>query len=98
LSRAQKAAKKALAEILRDWQEPHGSGSMMDEKGLIALDITEGGDVALQLRPTRPHCPCCLIDLSELKVKLEKHRKIRTAYIEVADVPDAHRWTEAINA
>jgi hypothetical protein len=29
---------------------------------------------------------------------LEGHKKIISAQIEVIDVPDAHRWTEAINA
>lgn len=97
MSRAQKAAKKALAEILRDWHDPHGSGSIMDPTVLLALDVDEAGAVRLRVRPTRPHCPCCLTDLADLKSKLEGHRKIPTAHIEVSDVPDAHRWTAALN-
>ena len=96
MTRAQKAAKKALAEILRDWKEPHGAGSIMDERWLRGLDVNEEAGVAMQIRPSRPHCPCCLVDLVDLKVKLEKHKKISSAQIEVVDVPDAHRWTEAI--
>jgi hypothetical protein len=97
MSRAEKAAKKALAEILRDWHEPHGAGSIMDPTHLLGLDVDESGAVRLQIRPSRPHCPCCLVDLSELKAKLESHKKIPSAHIEVADVPDSHRWTAAIN-
>jgi metal-sulfur cluster biosynthetic enzyme len=97
MTRAQKAAKKALAEILRDWTDPHGAGSIMDERWLCGLDVNEQAMVALQIRPSRPHCPCCLVDLVDLKAKLENHRKIVSASIEVVDVPDAHRWTEAIN-
>ena len=97
MSRKQKAAKKALAEILRDWNEPHGSGSIMDPAHLLALDVDIEGAIRLCIRPSRPHCPCCLVDLSELKIKLESHKKIPSAHIEVAEVPDAHRWTEAIN-
>ena len=97
MTRAQKAAKKALAEILRDWKEPHGAGSIMDERWLRGLDVNEEAGVAMQIRPSRPHCPCCLVNLVDLKVKLEKHKKISSAQIEVVDVPDAHRWTEAIN-
>ena len=98
MSRAQKAAKKALAEILRNWKEPHGAGSIMDERWLRGLDVNEEAVVTLQIRPSRPHCPCCLVDLSELKYKLDEHKKIASVQIEVVDVPDAHRWTEAINA
>jgi metal-sulfur cluster biosynthetic enzyme len=97
MTRAQKAAKKALAEILRDWKEPHGAGSIMDERWLCGLNVNEEGVVTLQIRPSRPHCPCCLVDLSDLKSKLEAHKRISGAQIEVVDVPDAHRWTEAIN-
>ena len=98
MTRAQKAAKKALAEILRDWQDPHGAGSIMDERWLCGLDVNEQAMVSLQIRPSRPHCPCCLVDLVDLKTKMEGHKKIVNAHIEVIDVPDAHRWTEAINA
>ena len=98
MTRTQKAAKKALAEILRDWKDPHGAGSIMDERWLCGLDVNEQAMVALQIRPSRPHCPCCLVDLADLKTKLEGHKKIVSASIEVVDVPDAHRWTEAINA
>ncbi len=98
MSRAQKAAKKAMAEILRDWKDPHGAGSIMDERWLCGLDVNEEAMVVLQIRPSRPHCPCCLVDLADLKTKLEGHKKIVSAQIEVVDVPDAHRWTEAINA
>ncbi len=97
MSRAQKAAKKALAEILRDWEEPHGSGSILDQKWLLRLEADEHGHTMIEVRPSRPHCPCCLIDLTDLKIKIEKHRKISSIYIKVADVPDAHRWTDAIN-
>ena len=82
MTRAQKAAKKALAEILRDWKDPHGAGSIMDERGLCGLDVNEQAMVALQIRPSRPHCPCCLVDLVDLKAKLEGHKKIVTASIE----------------
>ena len=98
MTRAQKAAKKVLAEILRDWKDPHGAGSIMDERWLCGLDVNEQAMVALQIRPSRPHCPCCLVDLADLKTKLEGHKKIVSASIEVVDVPDAHRWTEAITA
>lgn len=97
MTRAQKAAKKALVEILRDWQDPHGAGAIMDAKWLLGFDADENGHVMIKVRPSRPHCPCCLVDFTELKQKAEGHRKIRTLYIDVADVPDAHRWTEAIN-
>jgi metal-sulfur cluster biosynthetic enzyme len=97
MARAQKAAKKALAEVLRDWKEPHGAGSIMDERWLCGLDVNEDAVVTLHIRPSRPHCPCCLVDLSDLKLKLESHKRISSVQIEVVDVPDAHRWTEAIN-
>jgi hypothetical protein len=29
---------------------------------------------------------------------LEGHKKIVGAHIDVIDVPDAHRWTEAVNS
>ena len=97
LTRAQKAAKKALVEILRDWQDPHGAGSIMDPRWLVGFDADEHGHVMVRVRPSRPHCPCCLVDLNELKQKAENHRKILSLFVDVVDVPDAYRWTEAIN-
>jgi hypothetical protein len=97
MSRAQKAAQKAAVSVLRDWNEPHGAGHIMDSRWMHGMEADVSGNIRLTLTPSRPHCPCCLINLSDLRNSLLAKRAVKGAHIEVTNVPDAHRWTNVIN-
>jgi len=97
MTRAQRAAQKALLSVLKGWQDPHGAGPIMDARWMSNIDVDATGAVRLALTPSRPHCPCCLADLADLRKTLAGKRGIASIHIEVENVPDAHRWTAAVN-
>ncbi|MBT4058752.1 MAG: DUF59 domain-containing protein [Euryarchaeota archaeon] len=96
-SRAQKAAQRQLLDVLSSWQEPHGSGTLAKSSVLKAMQVNDDGSVKIRVTPARAHCPCCLLDLIDLRAKLIEKRKITAVFIEVVDIPDVHRWTSSIN-
>jgi hypothetical protein len=96
-SKAERAAKRQVVAVMGEWQEPHGSGPITDERFLKGIEITEQGSVKLWVEPARAHCPCCLLDLVDLRAALLKKRQIPEVHIEVVGVPDTHRWNAAVN-
>jgi len=62
-----------------------------------SVDIAEDGEVNLTVRPARPHCPCCLLDLNELRTRLAGVKGVTFVHVNVVDIPAAPRWTRAIN-
>lgn len=97
MSRAQKAAQRQLLDVLSTWEDPHGGGTLAQTGILQAMHAEEDGSVRLRVTPSRPHCPCCLLDLIDLRASLNSKKKIVATTIEVVGVPDTHRWTSSIN-
>lgn len=96
-SRAQKAAQRQLLDVLSSWQEPHGGGNLNESGVLKAMQADDDGTVRIRVTPARAHCPCCLLDLIDLRNALLAKKKILGASIEVVGIPDVHRWTSSIN-
>ena len=96
-SRKQKAARRALIDTLSSWQEPHSGGPLHESGSLKAMMADEAGEVKLRIQPVRIHCPCCLLDLMDLRQKLLAHKHIEGVYIDVCGVPDRHRWVSSVN-
>ena len=96
-SRAQKAAQRQVVTVLGNWPEPHGGGPLTDGATLKGVEIDDDGSVHIVIKPRRAHCPCCLIDMIDLRNALLAKRQIKGAVIEVVDVPEAHRWTTSVN-
>ena len=61
------------------------------------VDVAEDGEVNLTVKPARPHCPCCLLDLDALRKRLLEVKGVSFVQISVVDIPAAPRWTRAIN-
>jgi hypothetical protein len=95
--KAKRNSQRQLVAVLGEWQEPHGSGPITDERFLKGIEIGEQGSVKLWVEPARAHCPCCLLDLIDLRTALIKKRQIPEVHIEVIGIPDSHRWTNSIN-
>ena len=96
-SRAQKAAQRQLLDVLSSWEAPLFSGTIAESGALKAMQADDDGSVRIKVTPARAHCPCCLLDLIDLRNALQKKRKISSAFIEVEGIPDVHRWTSSIN-
>ncbi|HIE63632.1 MAG: hypothetical protein CXT72_03415 [Methanobacteriota archaeon] len=96
MSRASQATQRRLARILRDRKEPHGK-PFTDEGILRGVEIDDAGIVELWVRPSQPHCPCCLDDLINLRKEIVKAKGILACHIEIVGIPHSERWTAAVN-
>ena len=86
-------ALRQVASLLKDWPEPHGSGSL----AVKGVDL-QNGHLKVAIEPAMSQCPCCLVDLSVLRVELAKKKGVDEVHIEVLGVPAASRWTTALNS
>ena len=87
-SRGEEAVASIRAEL---------SGGAVGSVSLVVVDVAEDGEVNLTVRPARPHCPCCLLDLDALRKRLTEIKGVTFVQLEVVDIPAAPRWTRAIN-
>ncbi len=90
------AVNRTVARTLRKRNDPHGK-SIVDPSILKGVEIDDAGIVELWIRPSNPHCPCCLDDLIDLREELKKQRGVLACHIEIVGVPQSNRWTAAIN-
>jgi hypothetical protein len=61
------------------------------------LEVTENGKVNIAVVPERPHCPCCLFDLRDLRLKIAQIKGVTSVELIVTGVPAAERWTRVLN-
>ena len=97
MGRKHVALQRRVARVLSGWSDPHDVRPYPELDIVRHVDIAEDGEVNLTVRPTRPHCPCCLLDLDELRKRLGEAKGVTFVHIEVVDIPAAPRWTRAIN-
>lgn len=88
---------RQVAELITNWQDPHGRGSLNDNGDLKGIEISENGQIKIAIKPAHPHCPCCLIDLRELRIALLKNKKTTSVEINIIGIPASNRWSNAIN-
>ena len=96
MSQSSSAVERRLAKILRERKEPHGK-LLKSEEILKGVEISEGGIVELWITPSHPYCPCCANDLIELRSEVKRIRGVLACHIEIVGIPQAKRWTAAIN-
>jgi metal-sulfur cluster biosynthetic enzyme len=87
---------RIVARILRKRNDPHGK-LIVDPSILKGVEIDNSGIVELWIKPSNPHCPCCLDDLIDLRSLLKKQRGVLACHIEIVGIPQSDRWTAAIN-
>ena len=95
MSRKRRNAQRQVANILRRWSDPHGT-PLSGEAVIRGIEIGEAGEVQVWIRPTRPHCPCCLFDLEKLRDALLGQKAVTSVHLEVVEIPGANRWTSAL--
>jgi metal-sulfur cluster biosynthetic enzyme len=96
MSETSGAVHRTVARTLRKRDDPHGK-SITDPSILKGVEIGDSGIVELWIRPSRPHCPCCLDDLIDLRGELKEQRGVLACHIEIVGIPQSDRWTAAIN-
>ena len=96
MSETSGAVQRTVARTLRKQNDPHGK-SITDPSILKGVEIDASGIVELWIRPSNPHCPCCLDYLIDLRDQLKKQRGVLACHIEIVGIPQSDRWTAAIN-
>ena len=96
MTQASNAVQRRLAKVLRERKEPHGK-SFKDKEILKGVEVNESGIAELWVKPTHPYCPCCINDLIELRKQIISTKGILACHIEIVSIPQAKRWTAAIN-
>lgn len=96
VSQSSGAIERRLAKILRERKEPHGK-LMKNKEILKGVEVSDSGIIELWITPTHPYCPCCLNDLIELRNDVKKIKGVLACHIEVVEIPQAKRWTAAVN-
>jgi len=89
-------AHRSVARVLRKRIEPHGK-PMVDPSILKGVEIDDSGIVELWIKPSHPHCPCCLDDLIDLRGAVKKQKGVLACHVEVVGIPQSERWTAAVN-
>ncbi len=87
---------RVVARTLRKRNDPHGK-PIVDPSILKGVEIDNSGIVELWIKPSNPHCPCCLDDLIDLRNLLKEQRGVLACHIEVVGIPQSERWTAAVN-
>ena len=70
MNRLQKKLQRRLVKAMGNWQDPHMDKPLTESPYVQAVNISEEGDVRIRYQPSRPHCPCCLIDARALRLSL----------------------------
>ncbi|RJU97218.1 MAG: DUF59 domain-containing protein [Candidatus Poseidoniales archaeon] len=97
MGRKHVALQRRVARVLGSWKDPHDVRPYPELEIVQQVDIAEDGEVNLTVKPARPHCPCCLLDLDALRKRLTEVKGVTYVQVHVIDIPAAPRWTRAIN-
>lgn len=90
------AVLRQVLGVLKGWTDPHGGQPYATSESLQGVEASATGVVTIQIKPARPHCPCCLLDLSDLRTTLLERKGVHDVALEVVGVPGADRWTRAL--
>jgi len=96
VTKARRTAQIRLARVLRGRNEPHGK-PITDDSIMKGVEVDDAGIVELWVKPPHPHCPCCLDDLIRLRNEVASQKGVLGCHIEVVGIPQAERWTAAVN-
>ena len=89
--------RRRVASALSSWNDPHGHGPVTKTGALKGVDVDSSGEVKIAFPPSRPHCPCCLLDLAKMRRTLLQQKRVESVHIEVIGVLESSRWTKVIN-
>jgi metal-sulfur cluster biosynthetic enzyme len=97
VSRKHAALQRRVARLAAEWQDPHDDQPWAKRDIVRNIDVAEDGEVTISIKPNRPHCPCCLLDLDNFRTKLLQTKGVSFATLNVVGVPAHDRWTRVLN-
>lgn len=95
--RKHQALKRRVVRLLSEWKDPHQTVPFTKSNIVQEIDIAEDGEINLTLKPSRPHCPCCLLDLDSLRNKLCQIKDVTFVQFTIIGIPASERWTRVLN-
>jgi len=97
VSRKHAALQRRVARLAAEWKDPHDELPWAKRDIVQNIEIEEDGEVTITVKPSRPHCPCCLLDLDKFRTKLLQTKGVSFASLTVVGIPASDRWTRTIN-
>jgi len=97
VSRKYAALQRRVARLAAEWKDPHDELPWAKRDIVQNIEIAPDGEVNITVKPSRPHCPCCLLDLDSFRTKLLGTKGVTFATLNVVGVPASERWTRTIN-
>ena len=97
MNRLQKKLQRRLVKAMGNWRDPHMDKPLTDSTYVQSVNISEQGDVEIRYQPSRPHCPCCLIDARALRRHLAQIKGVTSLQLDIVDVPASERWSRLVN-
>mgnify|MGYP006086861151 FL=1 len=92
------SVQRRIFRIFKSWKDPHTDVALADSKQILGIDISSEGEVQLVITPQRPHCPCCLFDLRDLRETISATKGVTAVNLLINGVPASERWTRVLNS
>ena len=87
MSRKHAALQRRVARLAAEWKDPHDELPWAKKDIVQNIEIEEDGEVTITVKPSRPHCPCCLLDLDKFRTKLLQTKGVSFASLTVVGIP-----------
>ena len=97
MSRKHAALQRRVARLAAEWKDPHDELPWSKRDIVQNIEVAEDGEVTITVKPSRPHCPCCLLDMDQFRSKLLQTKGVSFASLTVVGIPASERWTRTIN-
>jgi len=91
------ALQRRILRILNTWKDPHTDIVLTESSQIQGIEVSTEGIVQLAMTPQRPHCPCCLFDMRDLREKIASIKGVVAVELLISGVPAAERWTRVLN-
>jgi len=85
-----------IESILSKWKDSH-EDKKLEQRLFQSLDINSNLEVLLRIKPRHSHCAETLLNLYDLKKHLENKTSAIKITFEIIGIPEANRWTNALN-
>lgn len=88
---------RRVARLIGDWRDVHEDKPLSAGDHVRNIDVSADGEVKITIKPSRPHCPCCLLDLDSMRKEISGLKGVTWVEFQIVEVPDAKRWMQVLN-
>ena len=88
---------RRVARLIGSWRDVHEEETLSKSDHVRNIDVSGDGEVKITIKPSRPHCPCCLLDLDSMRNEISNLKGVTWVEYQIVEVPDAKRWMQVLN-